>query len=101
MMANNSGLPRYQFERLTHNNWDTFEFLMQQLLVQLGLWKYVQKTGLWLVMMEKEEFSKWEEGCKKAWVEIALCVTAEVMHIIQALEDPVIIWENFKTTLGS
>ena len=81
-MANNSGLPRYQFKRLTHDNWDMFEFLMQQLLVQLGLWKYVQKMGLWLMKMEKEEFSKWEEGCEKAQVEITLCVSSEVMHIV-------------------
>ena len=81
-MADDGGLPRYQFERLTHDNWDTFEFLMQQLLVRLGLWKYVRKTGLWPVKTEKEEFSKWEEGCEKARAEIALRVTAEVMYIV-------------------
>ena len=81
-MANDSGLLRYQFQRLTHNNWDTFEFPMQQLLVPLGLWKYVQKTGEWPTKTEKDEFRKWEDGCKKAQAEIALHVSSEVMHII-------------------
>ena len=100
-MADESGLPRYQFQRLAHDNWDTFEFPMQQLLVRLGLWKYVKKTGQWPKKTDKDELTAWEDGCEKARAEIALRVTAEVMHIVRASEDPAIIWENFKMTLGS
>ena len=47
---------------------------------------------------EKEEFSKWEDGCKKARAEITLHVTSEVMHIVRASANPAV---KFKTTLGS
>src|SRR5258706_708956 len=100
-MADISRLLKYHFQKLSHNNWDTFEFLMQQLLVRLELWKYMWKTGQWPPKADQDEYSAWEEGCEKARAEIVLHVTTEAMHIVRACEDPAVIWENFKTTLGS
>jgi hypothetical protein len=34
--SNTPTVPRYEFLRLTHDNWDEFEFPMEQLLVRLG-----------------------------------------------------------------
>ena len=73
---------------------------MQQLLIRLGLWKYVKKSQ-WPDMKNEGEYSVWEVGCEKARAEIALRVTAEVMHIVHASEDPADIWKCFKSTLGS
>jgi hypothetical protein len=53
---------------------------MQQLLVRLGLWKYV-KNNQEPDVKKRDEHSAWETGCEKARAEIALCVSAEVMHI--------------------
>ena len=50
---------------------------------------------------DEDEYHKWEAGCEKARAEIALCVTAEILHIVRASEDPAIIRENFKMSLGS
>ena len=82
-MTDDIGLSSYQFQQLTHDNWDAFEFPMQQ-LVRLGLWKYVAKTDQWPRKADKDAYDKWEAGCEKAQAEIALCVTAEVMHIVRA-----------------
>ena len=100
-MSDDIGLLRYQFQQLTHDNWDAFEFPMHQLLVRLGLWKYVAKTDQWLRKADKDAYDKWEAGCEKACAEIALRVTAEVMHIVRVWEDPAVIWENFRMSLGS
>ena len=64
------------------------------------MWKYVKKSQ-WPDMRNEGEYGVWEVGCEKARAEIALRVTAEVMHTVHASEDPEVIWEYFKTTLGS
>ena len=74
---------------------------MKQLLVRLGLWAYVAKKDQWSRKVDEDGYHKWEAGCEKARAEIALCVTAEVMHIVRASEDAAIICENFKMNLGS
>jgi len=98
-MTDRYTIPRYEFLRLTHDNWEEFEFPMQQLLVRQGLWKYVKNP--WPNKDDKDAYSAWEEGCEKARSEIALRVSAEVMHIVRASEDPAAIWKSFRTTLGS
>ena len=72
---------KYEIEKLNNENWDTFEFPMQQLLVRLGLWKYVKQTGQWPLKTE-DEYDTWEMGCEKACAELALRVGPEVMHIV-------------------
>ena len=59
------------------------------------------KTDQWLRKADKDAYDKWGAGCEKAQAEIALHATAEVMHIVQVLEDPAVIWENFRMSLGS
>src|SRR5882757_69288 len=96
-MTSTSATMKYEIASLTHDNWDTFEFPMQQLLVRLGLWKYVKETTKSLDLdLDKE----WEEGCAAARAEIALHVSPDLMHIVRSSEDPTKIWEKFKETLG-
>ena len=62
---------KYDILRLNNDNWDTFEFPMQQLLVRLGLWKYAKQTGQW-PDVDDEEYEEWESSCEKAHAELAL-----------------------------
>ena len=58
------------------------------------------KTDQWPRKADKDAYDKWGAGWEKARAEIALRVTAEVMHIVRASEDPAVIWENFRMSLG-
>ena len=80
MIADDSGLPRYRFQKPVHDNWYTFEFPIRQLLVRLALWKSVWKAGQWPQKAKKDEYSAWEDGCEKSQAEIAVRVTAEVVR---------------------
>jgi len=59
------------------------------------------KKSQWPDEDNKIEYSAWEDGCEKGRAEIAPRVSAEVIHIVRASDDPAVIWQNFKTTLGS
>ena len=94
-MADDSGLPRYQFQKLAHDNWDTFGCPMRELLLRLALWKFLWKTGQWPQKAEMDEYSACEDGCEKSQAEIALRVTAEVVRAsskdyswIEGMDDP-------------